>query len=267
MAGRSRDRIPVALNSGPAHIEPALISSHEGWNDLCRWGYTLLVKPASDRLERLLDSDASPFERALLEGVNTERPSAALTASMERALGFSGVAAVSVGAGTGAGAAAHVAVKAGVAAKAGVAKLASVLFVGAGLAGVGAAAVYWSAVQRSAADTEQEQPAQLTGAAQVQAPRVDVVERQSPRVSAAPGSSAAESSVLREEIEAVDAIRRAIQLDQYDHAHALTERHAARFPEGALRHEVRALKRRVELALQNRRSEPSDRAPEAASRR
>jgi len=214
----------------------------------------LIVKPSSERLERLLDSDASPFERGLLEAATAERPSAALTASMERALGLSGGAvAAPLGASTGAGTAAHA-----VAAKAGMAKLAAALFVGAGLVGVGFVAY------RNALPDARELSGRA-GAAVM--PPVGTAEQRSPVGPVDPGSSAAESGALREEIEHVDAIRRAIQLEQYEHGSRLIQRHQARFPEGALGHEVRALKRRVELALQNRRSEPSDRATEDASRR
>lgn len=183
--------------------------------------------------ERLLSSDATDFERQLLESVLDEQPSARLEWRMQRGLGLAGPGLWLAGA------------KAAVASTAG--KLVSVAIVGASLAAGGSALQsYWSGGENVPVRTDSAAlPAQAPAArATLNAPAVDETALE-PAPSVAAATSAAESSSLREEIELLDAARKAIARGERAVAERVLQRYRQRFPEGVLRREAQILEQRT----------------------
>jgi hypothetical protein len=181
--------------------------------------------------ERLLSSDATDFERQLLESVLDEQPSARLEWRMQRALGLSGPALWLAGA------------KAAVASTAG--QAVSVAIVGASLVAGGAAleAAWSSGEQPPTAKGPAALTGEVTSVPPLEATGVEGLAAAEPATATVAAATAEESSGLREEIELLDAAREAIGRGDGVTAGRLLQSYRQRFPEGVLSREARILER------------------------
>jgi hypothetical protein len=207
-------------------------------------------RPESDLPERLLEADATAFERRLLDAALRKKPSPDASARMARALGVTLTAAAAGTATTAATVAANAAVS-----KATAAAGTSALWpwVSVGVVGlVVAGAVVGTRVGRDAPKPPAAPPA-LTAPAPLPAPsqpETDVVAEPAPRaIAPTQRTRAATTSDLRDQVAFIDSARAAMLAGSSRRALEILNRYQDRYPTGSFRPEATALKVEVLMKL------------------
>jgi hypothetical protein len=197
----------------------------------------------------LLETDATAFERRLLNAALQKKPSPDASARMARALGVTLTAAAAGTATTGAAVAANAAVS-----KAAAAAGTSTLWpwVSAGVVGlVVAGAVVGTQVGREA-PTPQAAPPAVTAPAPLPPPSLPetaVVEPAPRAIASAQRSRAATTSDLREQVAFIDSARAAMLAGTSRRALEILNRYQDKYPAGSFRPEATALKVEVLMKL------------------
>jgi hypothetical protein len=195
-------------------------------------------------MERLLSSDATPFERELLEESSRERPSAALVLAMQRGLGI------------GPGAPpleqprveplphAPAAPPTAAPAAAGAWSSATLIKVAVGGALAAGAVVAALSLQSGPAEPALASPARNVVAAPPPEPAAPVVPP-APEAATRTPEASDPARELRLEIELLDRVRTALAAGEPERAHSLLDQYAARFPTGTLAREAEVLRGKV----------------------
>jgi hypothetical protein len=206
-------------------------------------------RPESDLPERLLEADATAFERRMLDAALRKKPSPDASARMARALGVTLTAAAAGTATTGAAVAANAAASKATAAAGG-----SALWpwVSAGVVGlVVAGAVVGTRVGGDAPKPQAAPPA-LTAPAPPRPglPETDVVAEPAPRaVAPTQRSRAATAGDLRDQVAFIDSARSAMLAGSSRRALEILNRYQDKYPAGSFGPEATALKVEVLMKL------------------
>jgi len=198
-------------------------------------------RPPVDSSERLLETDATEFERRLLRAAQETGPSRAASARMARALGVTAGVAATTGA-----VKTLAAVGAASKATAGAGISAASAWITAGVIGlVVAGAVVGTRVWRAPRPAPVLAPEQPSPASDEPAPPVVAPSPEPARSSASPGRrthAAASAPELRDQIELLDAARASLSSGADRRALDLVRRYEDRYPTGSFRPEATALK-------------------------
>jgi hypothetical protein len=199
--------------------------------------------PSSEGIERLLDTDATSFERELLEASALERPSPELLLTMQRGLGIApDVAppqlepqlrepAAPPATATGASAAWS---------------SATLLKVGVGAAiGSGVVIAALSLTSRPGAPAPASAPREAARASAPEAPAPPPPRSSAAAAPEAPASTPDPARELRLEIELLDHARAALSASEPERARVLLEQYAERFPAGTLAREAQLLRGKI----------------------
>lgn len=197
----------------------------------------------SEGIERLLDTDATSFERDLLQAGALERPSPELLLAMQRGLGIApDIAPPQVEAPL----RQPTAPPAAATGSAGAWSSATLLKVGIGAAlGAGVVVAALSLPSRPGEPTPASAPRKAATATQPEAPTPAQPSPPSPEAAASMPDPARE---LRLEIELLDRARAALAASEPGRALALLDEYAARFPTGTLAREAQVLRGKLARA-------------------